>query len=142
MKKVTLASLSSLLLFSAVVPTLADAKNNAQNQDVVAIQRTYDINLAQTQKGYELSRDEARVNAKLKIIAALLRAGGWALEKALRPFSKKNADLVLKYRHKIADVLEEIETVSEMALTQALRKAGIAKKDAEAIAKVIIWIVL
>ncbi|MCF2945745.1 hypothetical protein [Paenibacillus tarimensis] len=84
------------------------------------------------------------VNAqiKLKTVAAMIRAGGWALEVALKPFSKKAANYVLKYRTKIANALDKMEDWSKSKFVSLLTKAGVPKDVAESIADVVVFLVL
>ncbi|MFP3845426.1 hypothetical protein [Priestia filamentosa] len=90
----------------------------------------------------QVKSNEVNQEAKLKILASALRAGGWVLEKMLSPFSKRGADAVKKYRFKIADVLDKTERVTEDALTTSLTKVGIPRDVARDIAKIVVSIVL
>ncbi|MFP7487273.1 hypothetical protein SFC65_24250 [Priestia filamentosa] len=89
-----------------------------------------------------LKSPEVKEEAKLKIAAYTLRAGGWALEKMLAPLSKRQADLIRKWRFKVADALIAVETATEKALTTGMTRVGIPKDVAEDIAKIMVSIIL
>ncbi|ASS90448.1 hypothetical protein [Aeribacillus pallidus] len=69
-------------------------------------------------------KDSVDEDAKLKVLASILRAGGWVLEKALAPLSKSAANKIKKYRLKIADGLEKAEKTTESGISKGLQKAG------------------
>jgi hypothetical protein len=60
----------------------------------------------------------------------------------LKPFSRIAANAVKKYRNKVADVLDRAEDLSVKGLTRAFTTVGIPKKEAEAIANVIVSLLL
>ena len=87
-------------------------------------------------------KDSVDEEAKLKILASILRAGGWVLEEALAPLSKSAANKIKKYRLKIADGLEKVETTTESGISKGLQKAGIPENVADDIAKIIVSFLL
>ncbi|KZM55075.1 hypothetical protein ACTHHL_12350 [Aeribacillus composti] len=87
-------------------------------------------------------KDSVDEEAKLKVLASILRAGGWVLEKALAPLSKSAANKIKKYRLKIADGLEKAEKTTESGISKGLQKAGIPEDVADDIAKIIVSFLL
>lgn len=74
---------------------------------------------------------------KGKVLVAILRTGGWLLEKLLKPFSPSKAALVKKYAKQAATALEKIGKFTHSAFVNALVKLGVPKKVAEDIAEII-----
>lgn len=130
-KKVIMASVATALF---VVPTTS-AFASASTPAASAKPAAYAAAAISTSK-------DVNSEIKLKTIAAMIRTGGWLLENALKPFSKKAADNVLKYRSQIADALEALETWSKSKFVNLLVKAGVPKDVAESIAEVIVFLVL
>ncbi|GAA0137282.1 hypothetical protein YSY43_41230 [Paenibacillus sp. YSY-4.3] len=130
-KKVIMASVATALF---VVPTTS-AIASASTPAAAAKPAAYAAAAISTSKN-------VNSEIKLKTIAAMVRAGGWLLENALKPFSKKAADNVLKYRSQIADALEALETWSKSQFVNLLVKAGVPKDVADSIAEVIVFLVL
>jgi hypothetical protein len=147
--------LSASILTAGLGPIGASAASHSKDVTTYPTTSTVEINPSSaattvpTTKTPVVTPDTSRVakdsvdeEAKLKILASALRAGGWVLEKALSPLSKTAAAKVKKYRLKIANGLEKVETTSQNGISKALQKAKIPKDVADDLAKIIVSLLL
>ncbi|MFB6365234.1 hypothetical protein ACFCP7_14355 [Paenibacillus elgii] len=142
-KKVVLATVATATF---VVPTTSAFASTASQAPVSVVVESSNAVLAkqliEVQARQTFKTQNVTTEIKLKTIAATIRAGGWALEALLKPFSKKAADAVLKYRTQIANALDALESWGKSKLVNLLVKFGVPKDVAESIAEVIAFLVL
>lgn len=134
-KKVIMVSVATALFVVPTTSAFASASTpavSAKSVSYVAVSKAAAISTSK----------DVNSEIKLKTIAAFIRTGGWLLEKALKPFSKKAADNVLKYRTQIANALDALETWSKSKFVDLLVKAGVPRDVADSIAEVIVFLVL
>lgn len=93
-------------------------------------------------KAYFVSQGATTLGLKMKLIANAFRVGGWLLEKILKPLSPKAADIVRAYSTKIANFLDTVTSVSEAILASGFRGLGMPSDVADALAKIIVALVL
>ena len=152
-KKLIVPVLSITLLSSTILPTFAQASTESNFSTVVrtadSIEKLKNKNRDKIDReivadydNIEVVDEDMEAMIKLKMLASIIRVGGFALEVILTPFSKKAANSVMKNRLKIADALDRVETYSTNVLVNAFKKAGIPTREAEDIAAIIIFIVL
>lgn len=134
-KKVVIATVTTAMLAVPMASAASAASSKPQDNTVPAPVTASKLDPIS-------SRQNVNSEIKLKTIAAMIRSGGWLLETALKPFSKKAANYVLKYRTKIADALDKIEDWSKSKFVNLLVKAGVPKDVADSIADVIVFLLL
>ncbi|KPV56508.1 MULTISPECIES: hypothetical protein [Paenibacillus] len=142
-QKIVLATVATATF---VVPTTSAFASTAAQAPVSVVVESSSAVLAkqllEVQARHTFKTQNVTTEIKLKTLAAIVRAGGWALEVLLKPFSKKAADAVLKYRTKIADALDALESWGKSKFVNLLVRFGVPQDVAESIAEVVAFLVL
>ncbi|HBI04019.1 MAG TPA: hypothetical protein DDY49_08330, partial [Paenibacillaceae bacterium] len=78
------------------------------------------------------------VSWSYKAFKNALRAGGWLLSQAVKPFSSKGANWIRNNSKKVADLMDKGESWTESMFAKGLKKIGAPDDVAKSLAKFIV----
>lgn len=137
MKKVLSIALSASLLTAGLGTAGASASYDTSTVPK-QIPVAEHVKITSPEKQYET---QGAVSWTYKAFKNAMRAGGWLLSQAVKPFSTKTATWIRNNSKKVADLMDKGEKWTEGQFTKGLKGLGAPDDVAETLAKFIVALI-